>query len=357
MQVEQQLPEGLNLGELLAERLGCGILVVGPGGTIKACNQEAEGILGSPKDLLTNQTAEQLPEALGQAIRSGLEAGIPTRHPRVELRKPGEAGPGSCAVSLTSFQVGAESWAVVLLHSPTLLERLDEPVHRLECLASIGTLSAGMAHEVKNALVAIKTYFEMLPAEAQKQELADVAAREVRRVDALISQMLRFAGPAKPMFTQLRVRDLVEHSLRVVQYQLDARRISVQRHFPTEPLLIAGDHYQLEQAVLNLLLNAVEAMPAGGELILRIELIAPASPPADTQDAKVCLSVQDSGPGISSENLARLFDPFFTTKPNGTGLGLAITRRIIHEHYGSISVQSEAGRGATFKILLPLSAA
>jgi signal transduction histidine kinase len=205
-----------------------------------------------------------------------------------------------------------------------------------------------MAHEIRNALVVVKTFIDLLLDKNRDDELADMVKREMTRMNSLISQMLKFAGPARPSFASVRVHDVLTHSLRMVQHEIDGKLISLTRKFDAKPDTVHGDEYQLEQAFLNLLLNAVEASGPGGALTVETELIAVGTP-------RLCVSVTDNGSGIASGNMAHLFEPFFTTKENGTGLGLHITRRIIHEHDGQIGVESETNKGTTFSVLLPVA--
>jgi signal transduction histidine kinase len=167
--------------------------------------------------------------------------------------------------------------------------------------------------------------------------------------------MLRFAGPAKPTFAPVRLHLLLDESLNLVQHHLEGRRIKLLRDFRADPDTLRGDVYQLQQAFLNLFFNALEAMGSNGELKVATEFL-PAGGQETPRGPLLRVTVCDTGVGIAPEHLERLFDPFFTTKPNGTGLGLPITRRIVQEHQGAITVDSELNRGTTFVLLLPSAA-
>ncbi len=167
--------------------------------------------------------------------------------------------------------------------------------------------------------------------------------------------MLRFAGPGKPTLSTVHLHEVLEHSVRLIEPHLAGSQIELTKALAAPRDIVTGDSYQLEQAFLNLLFNAVEAMASGGKLSVTTDL---ASPPgvdaaAASQPTHVAVKIKNTGSGIPAEHLARLFDPFFTTKTYGTGLGLSITRRIIQEHRGTITVESIANEGATFTILLP----
>jgi signal transduction histidine kinase len=233
----------------------------------------------------------------------------------------------------------------------------ESELQRLHRLASAGTLSASLAHEIKNALVAGKTFLDLLLEKHQDSELAGIARHEMERIDSLVNQMLRFSGPTKPALAPVRVHELIELSLRLVQPQFRSKSIVIQRSMTASSDLIEGDEQQLEQAFLNLLLNSVEAMGPNGTLAISTEVVS--RTPSAQKEARpgrfLEVRLTDDGAGIAPHNLVRLFEPFFTTKKNGSGLGLVMTRKIIKEHGGEISVESEPPGGATFHILLPLT--
>jgi len=232
--------------------------------------------------------------------------------------------------------------------APTSAEKLQ----RLDRLANLGMLSAGMAHEIKNGMVAIKTFVDLLLEKNQDAELGEVVRHELARINAIVTQMLRLAAPASANFKTVHVHELLDHSLRLLQPQVGGKLIAVQKNYLAEADAVHGDDAQLQQTFMNLLLNALEAMGPSGTLAISTEM---ADGENGARDLKI--QIQDTGVGITPENLAHLFEPFFTTKKNGTGLGLAICQRIIHEHHGSIQVQSEPGKSSRFSISLPVSTA
>jgi signal transduction histidine kinase len=174
----------------------------------------------------------------------------------------------------------------------------------------------------------------------------------LKRIDGLATQMLRLASPRQAAFATVQVHPLLDHSLRLVQHQISGKLISLRRDYKAETDAVCGDDAQLQQAFMNLLFNAIEAMGANGILTVGTKIVF-----SENDGRKLLVQIQDSGTGIAPENLGRLFEPFFTTKKNGTGLGLAITRRVALEHRGSVEVQSETGKGSTFSISLPVTEA
>ncbi len=222
----------------------------------------------------------------------------------------------------------------------------EENLQRLDRLANLGMLSAGMAHEIKNGMVAIKTFVELLAQKGEDRELVEVVARELKRIDSIVSQMLRFATPRPAAFNTVRVHGVIDHSLRLLQHQTSGKLITIKCDYKAVPDTVHGDDAQLQQALMNFLLNAIEAMGSNGELTVKTEIV---------EGGFLRIQISDTGTGVSPENLKRLFEPFFTTKKNGTGLGLAICQRIALEHRGAIEVQSEVNKGSTFAIALPLA--
>jgi two-component system sensor histidine kinase HydH len=231
--------------------------------------------------------------------------------------------------------------------APTSAEKMQ----RLDRLANLGMLSAGMAHEIKNGMVAIKTFVDLLLEKNQDAELGEVVRRELERINAIVTQMLRIAAPGPANFKTVRAHEVLDHSLRLLQPQISGKLIALKKNYRAESDAVRGDDAQLQQTFMNLFLNAVEAMGTNGTLTVSTEI-------ADGENSARVLKIQiqDTGTGIAPENLARLFEPFFTTKKNGTGLGLAISHRIIHEHQGSIRAHSETGKSSTFSIWLPAGA-
>jgi signal transduction histidine kinase len=224
---------------------------------------------------------------------------------------------------------------------------LQENLRRLDRLASLGLVSAGLAHEIKNGLVAIKTYVDLLLEKGEDKEMAEVVRRELKRIDGLATQMLRLAAPKSGTLMKVPVHTVLDHSLRLLEHQMSGRMIVLKRDYRATPDTVHGDEAQLQQAFMNLVLNGIEAIGSNGELTVRTETAAGT---AGGRGLKIFF--EDTGPGITAEHLTRLFEPFFTTKKNGTGLGLAISRRVAEDHQGTIEVVSEAGRGSIFIVTL-----
>jgi signal transduction histidine kinase len=240
----------------------------------------------------------------------------------------------------------------LLLEKETQLRRADR-------LSALGQLSAGLAHEIRNPLGAIKGAVEILqddiPPEHPKAEFYNILLREVERLNDVLTNFLSFARPVTPHLMPLDVRVVLKALEALISGQARAYRVQLFTSFHTGPSRVMVDETLLKQAFLNIMLNAVEAMPSGGDLAISTRL----SPGEAVGGRPEWLEVvfDDTGPGIQEEDLGRIFDPFFTTKKDGTGLGLAITHRIIENHHGTIRVVSQRGKGTTFMVTLPLEGA
>ena len=344
----------------LSDCLACALLIFDDEKRITGFSPETEQLINVRSDRLTDGTLQSLPAPLQKVIEETFATGKPIHDRRITLPSgEAEALVLSVTTSLPASpdKNGKGHGVITVLNDLTFAKKLEANLRRLDRLASIGTFSASMAHEIKNALVAVKTFFELLPKSNQSAELAEIVTREITRIDSIVSQMLKFASPAKPVLSPLRLHEILEHSLRLIEHQLDRKRIKVSLRFAASPDTVKGDDYQLEQAFFNLFFNAMEAMEPNGRLTVATKIIR-VRPGFSTKTGKLqrhlLVTVKDTGVGISAQNLSRLFEPFFTTKPNGTGLGLSITRRIIQEHGGWITVNSAMNKGTTFDILFPL---
>ncbi len=327
---------------LLPEVSVCGALVIDSHNQVVACTPDVAEHLHLKSGALLNATLDSLPSALAELICDA--------HGKLQLNCPVtiENGHGTMSMRVSVLPVPARGETIVAISSAGVAPIFEQNLRRLDRLASLGTLSAGMAHEIKNGLVAIKTFIELLLQKDHDAELAGVVVRELHRIETIANQMLRFAAAGRSTLATVRIHDLLDHSLRLGEHQINSKLISLTRDYKAVPDLVRADEYQLQQAFMNLLFNAIEAMGANGALAVNTSIV-------ENKPGEKFLRIQirDNGVGIAPENLKRLFEPFFTTKKNGTGLGLAISQRILHEHNGGISAHSETDKGSTFTVWLP----
>jgi len=230
------------------------------------------------------------------------------------------------------------------------LRKTEAQLIRSEKLAALGQLAAGIAHEIRNPLTSINILIHSLrdkPSDDEhRQEDLRVIEEEIRRINEIVDQFLRFAKPAPPLLQEADVFSLFEETLHLLKPQIEKQRVSVQKEFqPLPPTVL--DREQMKQVILNLLINALQAMPGGGRLRLSGQVL---------EDHRwIQLSIQDTGVGIPPEDMNKLFDPFFSTKEGGVGLGLSIAHRIIDQHRGKIQTESTPGKGTLFTLWLPIS--
>ena len=241
-----------------------------------------------------------------------------------------------------------------------LLEK-EAQLHRADRLSALGQLSAGLAHEIRNPLGAIKGAVEILeedyPAGHPKAEFYAIILKEVKRLNDVVTNFLNFARPVSMRFVPVDVREVLASLEGLVSGEARAHGVRIFANFHVGPSRVMADEALLKQAFLNIMLNALEAMPTGGDLAILTRVADPKTVgvvSSDEREEWLEAVFDDTGIGIPEEHLGRVFDPFFTTKKDGTGLGLAITYRIIENHRGIIRVTSQPGEGTTFSITVPL---
>lgn len=236
-----------------------------------------------------------------------------------------------------------------------LLKQRQEQLIRSEKMAALGQLSAGVAHEIRNPLTSIKIFIQTLEKEIDldenQQEDFRIIKKEIDRLNEIVVRFLTFARPEEPQFQSVNLYGLVMDTLNLLTPRIKTNGIHPDVSLSPDLPLVKGDPKQLDQVFLNLLLNAIEAMPKGG--ILGVHSAVKVA--SETQEELLQLVIRDTGPGIKEEERAYLFDPFFTTKEGGTGLGLSIAYSIVQKHNGQIEVESEVGKGTSFILSLPLS--
>ena len=349
--------------EILLQNLTTGVVAADADGHITVFNQEAAQIAG----LNSNggeRTVDDLPAALRDIIRTTLTSGERQEDREVEMRAA--TGSTFARASSATFrgQGGELLGALMVVTDITAVKRLELQIRRSDRLASLGTLSAGMAHEIKNPLVSIKTFAQLLPERYHESDFREtfssLIVHEIDRIDSLVNQLLRFARPAKPLLRPMHVHEVLEKTLQLVQHRLYQKEIKLNRTLEASLDTIRADSDQMEQVFLNFFLNAMDAMKRGGELTVETEirtgdsLVTHLLPESENRHEALCISIRDTGEGIKKEDIARVFDPFFTTKDFGTGLGLSVVHGIIEEHGGQIEVESEVAKGTAFHIFLPL---
>jgi PAS domain S-box-containing protein len=235
----------------------------------------------------------------------------------------------------------------------TEIKKLENKVRQADKLGALGTMAAGMAHEIKNPLSSLKVFSQLLPQRYQDEEFRkkfmEIIPREITRIDRIVESLLGFTRATSPQLGKVHIEELVEEHLKYYDDQAKKSGVTIIKEY-AQLHEIDGDKAQLSQVISNLVLNAIQAMPEGGELKVKIE----EGRKVEDVLQEITITVSDTGHGIKEETLKKMFDPFFTTKYGGTGLGLTISHSIVEGHRGTIEVKSEVGKGTTFKVTLPV---
>jgi signal transduction histidine kinase len=308
------------------------IIVVDPEGRVTMMNRSAEDLLGTA-----------LHEAIG-TLFSSFAVSIRAEDTETIL----DAGKGRHAVILSrSDVVDAEGYlrgSVILIKDITRLRELELRHERNQRLIAMGEMAAKIVHEIRNPLCSIELFSSMLEKDLTSSVHKDLArgiSTGIGNLNTILTNMLFFAKPNKSIVSKIWLNAVIEESIRMLLPMMESRNVQL-RHKLRE-CEISGDAELLKQVFLNILINAVQAMPDGGELAVTME---------DEVDA-VVVNVKDTGAGIAREYLEKIFDPFFTTKDNGTGLGLAIVNTIMQANGAYIRAASEQGKGSTFSLSFP----
>jgi two-component system nitrogen regulation sensor histidine kinase GlnL len=355
--------------------LGDAVVLLDATDRIEKCNQAAEQMTGLAEAQLLGRACAEVFGAtpsicemvartrqLGQSEACGEEA----------LKVNRETLPVRVSASPIIGQHGQVEGTALVIHDLSYQKKLEDEARRNETLARLGTLVAGLAHEIKNPLGGIKGAAQLLSRRLQDDRdvlaYTDVMIREIDRLANLVEQLLCLGSPRKPNLVALNVHEVLRHVLELMKPELEAKGIKLRIEIDPSLPEVLGDAAQLTQVLLNIVKNALEAMPSGGLLSLatrmetdfHIKRLHASRAPSSNDDkprspAKFMrIEIADDGPGFPQLDTARLFEPFFTTKARGSGLGLAICQGIVAAHDGDIRVANRAEGGGVVTITLPL---
>jgi signal transduction histidine kinase len=336
-----------NFKESVLESISSAIVTFSPDGLLTSINATGRQFLGNdvPIDRHYLQVFDGWGEMGALVTRSLNSNGHYGREP-FSIERNG---------SVSHFEVGffpigrnAEKGLTVTMRNETEKEKLREEMMRLDRLASLGKLSAGIAHEVRNPLTGISLLLDDLHDRAatasDDQLMIKKAVAEIERVERLINALLNYSSPARVEFRQSDLNQVVNDTVLLMHRQCERQKVLISMRV-ADLVPFRFDPEKIKQALLNIIRNSLEAMPDGGEIII-----------ATSADADhVTVTISDTGPGIQGADLPLIFEPFFTRKGAGTGLGLSITQRIVEEHRGEIFVESVAASGTVFTLKLPLT--
>jgi two-component system sensor histidine kinase AtoS len=258
---------------------------------------------------------------------------------------------------------GKDLGVIAVMRDLTVVRELETRLRRSDRLAALGSLAAGLAHEIKNPLTSLLTFSRHLTRrfddEQFREKFQSVVPHELQRINGIVERLLELARPSRLTFAAVRLPALLERVVDLCAHELDGRGVRLTREYARDLPAIWADADALHQSLVNLVRNALDAMPAGGRLVLRVGwagsddiVVAGGRNPGAAR--RVQIEVEDSGVGIAPEAADRVFNPFFSTKESGTGLGLALTHKIIEDHGGVIDFRAAPGGGTIFRIALAL---
>src|SRR6266542_1536713 len=333
--------------ENILRTMDSGVITVDSRGQIALCNSTAERLSGLPRSQLVSRTIDALPDSLASSLRASLSDGQPRLQVETSLVAEGDKRiPLICSTSVLRDDRGNIFGALIVFSDLSKIKELENEKRRAERLASFEVFVSGIAHEIKNPLVAIKTFAELLPERFSDSDFRDdfskVVGTEIDRIDGLVSRLRSLAAPELEAAGAIDIREPILETLSLLRAQFEQTRTTVRRDLGASSLLVAIDPTQIKQLLLNLCLNAVEAMGLGGQLEIK----------SGRRQAHgqwwVDVTVTDKGPGVPDAIRSKIFEPFFSTKARGSGLGLAICRSITDAHRGTIAVQAgEHGEGTS----------
>jgi two-component system sensor histidine kinase HydH len=335
------------IADQVVTSLPVGLIATDKDGKIAFYNSAAEQITGLDLDRARGKDPDRILPSQFCGLKEFLDRGESISEKEMECGFSGDkVVPLSVSASEIINEEGKFVGQVFILRDLGEVRQLQDEVRRKEKLAAIGGLAAGVAHEIRNPLSSIKgiaSYYKAKFEEgSEDKEMAGVMVEEVDRLSRVISELLEFARPAKLNLRPSNVNQIIEHSARLVQQEATSKNIQIQLELASGSVTANVDPDRLSQCLLNLYLNALQAMERGGTLTI-----------ASSISDSVVIDIKDTGSGISANDLNKIFDPYFTTKPKGTGLGLAIVHKIIEAHHGAVKVRSATGLGTVFSISLP----
>jgi len=338
--------------ENILSTIESGVIAISPDETITLFNAAAGRMTGVDPVAVKGRTLRDLPGAVADALRATTSDGQPRAQVEGLVQDTtGRLTPVICSTSVLRDRMNATLGAVAVFSDLTRLHELEGEKRRAERLASIGALASGITHEIKNPLVAIKTFAELLPERFSddefRRDFSKIVVQEIERIDELIARLRGMATPESRR-ALVDVRPSMQETLALLRGQIEQSHVGLKVIYEENLPLVEADKAQLKQLFLNLCMNALEAMRSGGRLDIRVGSRI-------VDDKRVlCVAVSDTGAGIPPQLLENIFDPFVTTKPQGSGLGLSICRGIADAHRARIyAVNNTDGPGATLLVEFP----
>jgi PAS domain S-box-containing protein len=355
----QELEDVKNFTESIIQSIGSGIIITEMDDTITYINRAGEKILGYSKDDLIGKSfsifALREKQSVVHPILNNPDD-LDTRKEGWMRRKDRMEFPVGFTINNHLSIRGEMIGKIVIFRDLTNVYKQEEEILRMDRLVSLGKLASDIAHELRNPLAGIKTTAQALgeeiPKDDPRREYLNRITKEIDRLNELLKTFFSFAKPQKLNLVHCEIKAIINEIIPFLIKEIAEKRIRfVETYHPQLPK-IKVDKNQMYQVFLNLFLNAIQAMPDGGELKIEVSPVISSSPDRTKQNF-IKIAVSDTGTGIPPNIVRKIFDPFFTTKPKGIGLGLSITYQIIKKHGGTIKVESQLEKGTSIVINLP----
>jgi PAS domain S-box-containing protein len=331
----------------IVETIESGVVAVNAAGRIGIFNREAERLTGRSADDVRGRSLDTLPDDLAGLLQATVTDGEARTQPEIPMAAAGLVRPVICTTSPLRDPAGVTAGAVAVFSDLTPVKELENERRRGERLAQFEALASSIAHEIKNPLVAIKTFAQLIPRRQNDPRFIDefsrVVTREIERMERLVTRLRMLSRPNDRPRQRLDVHAPLLEATEFLHHSFEEKRIRLEVTQGPAPAFLFGDQAELEALFINLLLNAYEATPPGGSVHAGVMV----------QTESVVVTVSDSGPGIPAEQLERVFDPFFTTKPHGSGLGLTICAGIAAAHRAKLRASNTPAGGAVFTVEFP----
>lgn len=336
--------------DLVFESVGTGLIAIDRDQVITAFNRTAATITGVAVERAIGRSWQAVfgDVVSFPVIEAGVDAGhgAGTRHELTLPRAHGRGTPVRMTFSALVDGAGDRLGLICACEDLSAIRAMEDRLRHADRLATLGRMSANIAHEIRNPLASLTGAIEVLasqgPTGELRERLANIVLKESARLNAILRDFLEYARPAPLARAPVNVCETIDEVLVLLEHRATPGALKVLRELPPT-LMWEVDPQQFRQAVWNLCLNAVQAMPDGGELRVT----------ARTVDESLVVCIEDSGHGIGGSDVAHVFEPFFSTKPGGSGLGLALVHRILKDHGGEVDVESTAGGGSTFTLRIP----
>jgi two-component system nitrogen regulation sensor histidine kinase GlnL len=356
-----------NLSEYYAnviDSVGDGVIVIDQKRTVTLINPAAEEITGVSRRQARGHLCSEIfarEEALLEMINKTSTTGMTiSDYENIALTKGSHITPISVTTSPLLKDDGEQIGTILVLRDLTNIRDLERAVRQADRLSTLGTLAAGLAHEIKNPLGGIKGSAQLLerelPEGSELRDYTGIMLKEAQRVNRIVDELLELASPRPLKQSKVNLHKTLGEILILQKRAVGNRKITFQQQFDPSIPPVLGDEALLIQLFLNLIKNAVEAVGDTGLIRVTSRVLSDYSmtQKGERRARMVAIEISDDGPGIRKEEMEHIFTPFFTTKPIGTGLGLAICNKIVSEHRGMIKIDSDPTKGTTFTVTLPL---